>query len=204
MRRSFKRVVITLFSLVLLLALGIVVIAYYVAPLVEIQNAEQNDEIIKTGDQVYIIPKKTYEKGDIVLVNACDPELESGGVCRSYGQATRKIVALPGETVPTDNTILLDALQKRSDMSGEERQNIGIVTSTTLSDPLHNTILYGTTMPISNKDLLSARRGIMPADMIYGIVEGIPSRGWNENWKYIVERTQYLPTFILRKIGPGE
>lgn len=204
MKRFLKWAIIFLFSIALFLVLGIIVVAYYVAPLVEIRNAEQNDEIIKTGDKVYVIPKKIYGKGDIVLVNACDPELESVGVCRSYGQATRKIVVLPGETVPTDKAILLDALQKRSDMSGEERQNMGIVTSTTLSDPLHNTVLYGTTMPTSNKDLLSMNRGVMPAGMIYGVVEGIPSRGWNERWKYVIKRTQYLPTFILWKMGWGE
>lgn len=201
MKLSLKGAIITLILLVLFVAIGIIVTGYYVAPIVEILNIEPNEEIIKTGDLVYIAAKKVYAKGDIVLVNACDPEKEKVGVCQAYAHATRKIVALPGESVRVDKDVLMEAFRARAALTENERQNMGIITSTTLTDPISNTILYGVSMPMSNKDLLSMRQGIIPAGMIYGVLEGIPSRGWSAKWEYFVKRTKYLPTFVSSKIS---
>jgi hypothetical protein len=201
-KKILKRVLGVLCFLVIFGIAGLFVIAYYIAPLVEIRNAETGDEMIYAGDWVYAVPKDSYEKGDIVLVDACEPEvMKKVGACKIIGHATRKVVALPDETVPMNQNMTAEAFEARSQMSDEEKRKTAVVVSTTLTDPINNnTKLYGFSTPVTDKDLISIRQGILPKSLIYGVVYGIPSNGWEEAWKYFVTRTKYFPEFLQSKL----
>ncbi len=88
---------------------------YYRFPLPVFFDVEEGDELLKSGDQIYMIRKDKYERGDIIIANDVSWKDQ-----KKY-QVSRKIVGLPGEYIEDGGVSLGDdQYAVRTAVSGSE------------------------------------------------------------------------------------
>ncbi len=158
--KVLSQVIIVLFVVIFVTT----VFDYYRAPLPIFFGVEEGDELIKSGETVYMIRKDTYERGDIVVAN------DVSWKDRKKYQVSRKIVGLPGEYVE-DGGISLDDDQ------------------------------YAVRTAITNGELTSTYRDVIPAANIYGIIIGTPLTDFKSRFSYFINRTKYIPEYIKLKLS---
>jgi uncharacterized protein (TIGR02145 family) len=137
---------------------------YYHMPLPKFFGVEDGDELIESGDKVYMIRKDKYERGDIIIAN------DISWKDKKKYHVSRKIVGLPGEYI----------------------EDGGI--------SLHND-QYAVRTAVSNSELFSIYRDVIPAANIYGVVVGNPLTDFKSRFTYFINRTKYIPEYIRLRLS---
>lgn len=137
---------------------------YYRAPLPAFLDVEEGDELIKSGDKVYVIRKESYERGDVIVANDV-----SWKDSKKY-QVSRKIVGLPGEYVEDGGISLHDDQ-------------------------------YAVRTAVTNGELASTYRDVIPAANIYGVAIGEPLIDFKSRFAYFINRTKYIPEYIKLELS---
>ena len=151
-------------SIVFFLVLISNTIDYYRVPFITFNSVEGSDELIKSGDKVYIIRKEKYERGDIIIAN------DVSWTDKKMYRVSRRIVGLPGEYVKDGGISLHDDQ-------------------------------YAVRTAVTNGELTSVYRDVIPAANIYGVVIGEPLTDFKSRFAYFINRTIYIPEYIKLKLN---